>query len=231
LAANGGAPMGFYTSFEDPEARREIVRYYNFLGRHDNLYRANRSYAEVALLFPRSRVHAGDVAAVARFKELGRQLLIHHVLFDVIPDDLPKASRRQYAVVLDPTDERINDETLGTRLPDNRSQFLAPNWVRISASRPAGSADITLHFVNYNREEPPDKKDRGKGIKDEKPVAAPPGRVDLHLESGMRVLRAEFLTPEEESARELQFEQAGRRLQVQVPEFLVYGVIHLHCSR
>src|SRR5213596_4346347 len=46
LAANGGAPMGFYTAFEDPEARREIVRYYSFLRRYESLYRANRPYSE-----------------------------------------------------------------------------------------------------------------------------------------------------------------------------------------
>src|SRR5688572_21674053 len=87
LAANGGAPMGFYTSFTDPEARREIARYYNFLRRNETLYRANRPHAEVLLLFPRSRVHEGDVTAVARFKELGKRLLDTHVLFDVLPDD------------------------------------------------------------------------------------------------------------------------------------------------
>src|SRR5262245_17574860 len=88
LAANGGAPMGFYTNFKNPEARREIVRYYGFLQRNEILYRANRSHAEVLLLFPRSRVHEGDVAAVARFKEIGKRLLDAHVLFDVRPDDL-----------------------------------------------------------------------------------------------------------------------------------------------
>ena len=87
LAANGGAPMGFYTAFEDPEARREIVRFYDFLRRYESLYRANRPHAEVLLLFPRSRVHEGDVAAVGRFKQLGKHLLDAHVLFDVLPDD------------------------------------------------------------------------------------------------------------------------------------------------
>src|SRR5207248_4251872 len=56
LAANGGAPMGFYTAFEDPEARRAIIRYYSFLRRNESLYRVNRFYAEVLLLYPRSRV-------------------------------------------------------------------------------------------------------------------------------------------------------------------------------
>src|SRR5262249_10093960 len=34
LAANGGAPMGFYTRFRAPEPRRELVRYYGFLREH-----------------------------------------------------------------------------------------------------------------------------------------------------------------------------------------------------
>ncbi|MHC5539140.1 hypothetical protein ACYOEI_13055, partial [Singulisphaera rosea] len=49
LAANGGAPMGFYTSFTDPLARAEITRYYGFLRLHDRIYRANRPHGEVAL--------------------------------------------------------------------------------------------------------------------------------------------------------------------------------------
>src|SRR5262249_17795656 len=87
LAANGGAPMGFSARFRDPAARREIVRYYNFLEKHDALYRGSRPHAEAVLLYPRSRVHEGDLEAVAKFKEWGKQLLDRHVLFDVRPDD------------------------------------------------------------------------------------------------------------------------------------------------
>src|SRR3989475_1294695 len=87
LAANGGAPMGFYTAFEDPEARREIVRFYDFLRRYESLYRADRPHAAVLLLLPRSRVHEGDGAASCRCKQLGKHLLDAHVLFDVLPDD------------------------------------------------------------------------------------------------------------------------------------------------
>src|SRR6185436_339189 len=101
LAANGGAPMGFYTRFTDPAARAEIVRYYQFLRRHDPLYRANRPHAEVALLFPRSGVHRGDAAAVASFREVGRALLDAHALFDVWPDDrFPPERAARYAQVL-----------------------------------------------------------------------------------------------------------------------------------
>ena len=108
--------------------------------------------------------------------------------------------------------------------------------MRVSASRPGSGPDvpvgngITLHFVNYNREEPADKKNRGSSIKDDKPIAAPACQTDLKLASRQRAARVEFLTPEAEQARTLEFEQAGRRLRFRVPEFLVYGVVRVHLS-
>src|SRR5438445_13899388 len=83
LAANGGAPMGFYTRFSDPETRREIVRYYRFLEKYDALYKNAKPHAEVLLIYPRWRLHQGDVAAVDGFKSTGKMLLDDHVLFDV----------------------------------------------------------------------------------------------------------------------------------------------------
>ena len=223
LAANGGAPMGFYTSFEDPEARREIVRYYNFLWRHQALYRANRPVAEVLLLFPRSRVHEGDVASVSRFKELGKRLLDTHALFDILPDDgVTPAMRSRYAVVI--------TNTLG-ELPAGLSHFDVPTTVRVSASRPEKRNELTLHFVNYNREEPPDKKDGGKGIKDEKPTSVPSSQADLKLAPKQQAARLEFLTPEAEEAKPLEFQQVGDRLRFRVPEFLVYGVVRIQLSK
>jgi hypothetical protein len=235
LAANGGAPMGFYTAFEDAEARREIVRYYGFLRRCETLYRANRPSSEVLLLFPRSRVHEGDLAAVSRFKELGKRLLDAHVLFDILPDDrATKAERARYAAVIDPCDTRVVAPSVLERLPSDRSRFTAPPTVRVSASLPGGGPDgaggneLTLHFVNYNREEPADKKNPGNGIKNEKPIAAPACQADLKLLSKQRVQRVEFLTPEKEQPLELEFEQIGSRLRFRVPEVLVYGVVRIH---
>lgn len=231
LAANGGAPMGFYTSFEDPEARREIVRYYNFLRRYESVYRANRPHSEVVLLFPRSRVHEGDVAAVGRFKEVGKSLLDAHVLFDVLPDDrLTAAERTRYAAVIDTSDPSLRGDKLMERMPFARSHFEAPAAVRVSASRPVDETELTLHFVNYDREVLADKKNPGNGIKFEKPILAPPSQADLNLGRKQRVRRVEFLTPEAEQPLELKFEQAGARLRFRVPEFLVYGVVRVDLS-
>jgi hypothetical protein len=121
-----------------------------------------------------------------------------------------------------------NDVT--EKLPSGRSQFAARPTVRVSASRPATGNELTLHFVNYNREVPADGKTPGRGIKDEKPISAPPVQADLKLGSTRRVARAEFLTPEQEQPRDLEFEQVGKSLRVRVPEFLVYGVVRIQLS-
>lgn len=236
LAANGGAPMGFYTRFDDPDARREIVRYYRFLARNDAVYRGNRAAGEALLLYPRRRVHEGDVTAVERFKELGRELLDRHVLFDVVPDDVDDAAsgalerRGRMAAVLAPPAAGLPRETAIADLPPSLSRFDAPQTVRVSASRSRGGEELDLHLVNYDRVEP--EEGQGAGIADEKPRAAPEITADVLLPEGTRAVRAEFSTPEVDDSRALDFESVegagGRwRARFRVPSFLVYGVVRL----
>src|SRR5262249_5648042 len=188
LAANGGAPMGFYTTFTSAMRRSEIVRYYQFIKRFDSIYRGNTPYAELVLLFPRSQVHEGNVAVVETFRKLGQVLLDAHVLFDVCPDDLllsERAARYKRVITVKDSPERVL-----TLLPAGLSQFHCPPEVRVSASRPAGNDfELDLHFVNYDRVELPPladgKPNLGAGIEDEKPravsgivadVVVPPGK-------------------------------------------------------
>jgi hypothetical protein len=231
LAANGGAPMGFYTPFTDPDARREIVRYYGFLRRHEDLYRANRPHAEVLLLYPRSRVHAGDVAAVARFKELGRALLDEHVLFSVRPDDMVTAAERaEFGAVIDPADTSTEPGDLSARLPTGRSRFNAARTVRVSASWPPDRRELTLHFVNYNRVEPADNQQGGRGIGDERPIATEAFEASILLPEGADVERIEFMTPEANLPSTLAYEKVGRHVLVNVPAMLVYGVVRVRLA-
>ncbi|MBM4068326.1 MAG: hypothetical protein FJ271_05205 [Planctomycetes bacterium] len=221
MAANGGAAMGFYTNFRDLAARKEIVRYYNFLEKHDGLFHASRPYAEAVLLFPRESVYGGDVAAVAAFKKLGMQLLNKHVLFDVLPDDLATPARRAaYQSVFEHSKEL-------PRLPDTLSRFEAPASVRVSAGRPKLRDDIVLHFVNYNRKEPKEPKSAGRGIVDENPIAADGVKVDLALPKGFQPGKVDFLVPEESTAVELKVEHTAGRLRFDVPRFLVYAVVRI----
>jgi hypothetical protein len=228
LAANGGAPFGFYARFTDPLARAEIARYYQFMKRHDNLIHANRSHAEAVLIFPRSHVHNGDLAPMIRFKDWGKRLLDAHVLFDVLPDDLVTQEKlAKYAHVI---------RTDMTDLPDLATQkdvshITAPYTVRVAASRPEKGENLTIHFVNYNREEPPYGRDgkpsAGSGIKDEKPIAVSGVEADLLLPENFQAADVKFYTPEKTEAIRVEWKQTDRRLKLLVPEFLVYGIVDI----
>ncbi len=227
LAANGGAPMGFYTRFTDPNARREIVRYYQFLKRYNTLFHQNRSHAEVVLLFPRKSVHAGNLEAVKKFVEIGKTLLEKHILFDVLPDDLASEEKlTRYRQVYLANQAVAIPEGLGL------SQINAPKEVRVSATRPIKGHEITLHFVNYNREEPPKAKNGspspGRGIQEEKPIAVTEIKVKFQLPKDAVVAKLEFLTPEQEQPTKITFEQREDRLNFTVPEFLVYGIVRVY---
>lgn len=223
LAANGGAPMGFYARFTDPKARDEIVRYYQFLKKYEKLYRGNRSHALVLLLYPRSKVHRGDVAVLDQFKQLGRQLLDRHILFDVLPDDLATRNRvSEYPHVFSPA---------GSDFDVRAHRMLiccdAPQTVRVSASIPQAGGEIDLHLVNYNRHEPTDPRSPGAGIADEQPIPARNVTIDFGLPERAKVARVEMITPESSQPVALEFKLQHGRLQARVPEFVVYAVVRL----
>lgn len=233
LAANGGAPMGFYARFTDPAARLELARYYQFIRRYESVYKANRPHAEVVLLFPRTAVHAGDISGVATFRELGTRLLDAHILFDVLPDDDARDQRiAGYSRVI-----RISDSPASVLNGDTAlSRFDAPYTVRVSASRPAAGREITLHFVNYNREEPPlDAQGRpsaGRGIVDEKPIQTSPLTAHLLLPPDTQVERLETMTPESPASNSLRFKaDVDGRVRIVVPEFLVYRIVRIHLRK
>jgi hypothetical protein len=220
LAANGGAPMGFYARHKDPEARKEFVRYFQFIEKHDAVYRGNRSYSEVLLLFPRSHVHKGDVASVESFRKIGKALLDDHILFDVLPDEmLTPEIRERYRAVIDPTEP--------LELPKERSEFTAPKAVRVSAGVPAAGREVTLHFVNYNRTEPAKPRDPGRGIVDEKPIAVEGVRVDFVLPKGMQPNKVKAATPEEPEGVEVKFTVSDGRIRFTMPRFLVYSIARI----
>lgn len=232
LAANGGAPMGFYTRFTDPAARREIVRYYQFLRRYEDVYHAARPHSEVLLLYPRTALQRGDVDAVGKFRDVGRALLDQHVLFDILPDDQADTqTRRRYQFVVTPDDST----TVPAADDPHLSQFLAPWTVRISAGRPAGDDHtITLHFVNYNREEPPKASDgrpsRGGGIDDEKPIEVRDIRASLLIPADHHVISLHVMTPESPDPIALSYQHEGERINFKLPPFLIYAVAQLRTA-
>jgi len=218
LAANGGAPMGFYTRFKDPAARAEIVRYYQFIAKHDAVFRGAHPYAEATLLYPRNAVHAAELTELEKFKTLGHRLLDEHRLFAVLPDDIAVPGHLQKIPAL--KGEYAEDQA--------GSRFDAPKTVRVSASVPAGGgALLHFHFVNYNREEPAKPKSPGTGIQDEKPIATPVIACDVRLPQGALQPRVAFFTPESPDPVPIEAKAANGRLRFEVPSFLVYAVVEV----
>ena len=113
----------------------------------------------------------------------------------------------------------------------NRSRFDAPYTVRVSASRPVSGDEITLHLVNYNREEPPrDRNDRpsaGRGIVDEKPIAVDPVAADFVLPDGKSVQSVTAITPEGDAELPVKFHEADGRVVFKTPDFLVYCIVRI----
>jgi len=233
LAANGGAPMGFYTRFTDPAAFDAIAQYYQFLKRYDELYRGNRPHAELAITFPRTKVQTGDVSAIEPFRQLGKRLLREHVLFDVISDESQHESRRKnYAQVLD-GDE--SPEMIDAALKSRRSTFAAAKTVQVSANRTAGGKELDLHFVNYNRTEPPRGKDgtpsAGRGIQDEQPIKTEPIACRVVLPEGFQAAIVEAISPEQPESVKLDVKNDAGEAIFTMPSFLVYGVARIRLEK
>lgn len=223
LAANCGAPMGFYTRFKDPEARAEIVRYYQFLKRHDDLFRWHQPHHETLLLFPRRAIHNGDLQPLARFREIGGRMLDEHVLFDIRPDDAvtPEITGHYRQII------SVEAETpLPPRLGSHNFTNI-PKTVRVSLSKHPQQNEFALHLVNYNRIEPAEKHSAGRGIQDEKPIPVEAIRASLRVPRGTAVRSVEFLTPESSEPIPVEFEVTRENVQFVVPKFLVYGVVRL----
>ena len=227
LAANGGSPMGFYAKFTNPDVREVFKTYYGFLKRYQDLYHANASLANSALVFPRKAIHEGNLAPLDAFETMGRELLAEHQLFDIIPDDLPDFAERaaKYQHVPHTLDAR-GAKGLGPH------DIQAPKTVHVSANIPAHNGEIDLHFVNYNREElPPNPKNGrpvpGKGPADENPIPVSGIEVAFQAPKGLEITSVEFISPETPDPQPLVTTGSEGRTIFTVPEFLVYGVVRM----
>lgn len=99
-AALGYATNAIATPWQTEEDRTTVLRYFQFLKKHDALYRSAETLAEVGLLCPRRAVHAGDASGLEYVEAAGRSLIRDHFLFDLLPDDLPlETSLKGYRAV------------------------------------------------------------------------------------------------------------------------------------
>jgi hypothetical protein len=225
LAANGGAPMTRYANFNDPESRKELLRFFRFMKQHDDVYHASTAAGECVLLHPRSQLHLGRFTdAYTAFSTVGGRLLDDHILFDVLPDDMatPDKLARYKRVFNISSLAEMKAETY-----DGLSRFEAPSTVRVSASHPQKGDTWDIHFVNYNRKEPGEKEKTGF-IADENPIAVSGVKADLVSPAGFSISKIEWMTPESPEPQDLRIEKAGNRVRFTAPEFLVYAVARVH---
>ena len=225
LAANGGVIPGRLANFNDPQSRQELVRFFCFMKQYDDIYHASTAAGECVLLYPRRQVHEGRFTeAMSAFNAVGFKLLDDHVLFDVLPDDMATPDnlaryRRVFTI-----------SSLGEMRPeyyDSLSRFEAPSTVRVSASRPEKGNIWDIHFVNYNRKEPPENERTGLAA-DETPIPVSGVKADLVSPAGRSVRKIEWMTSESPESRELRIENAGNRVHFTTPGFLVYAVARVH---
>jgi hypothetical protein len=110
LASGGisfGARDGGWSGGQDREEPYHLKTYYQFMRDNDQYLnpRKRQSHAEVALLYPRQAIFAGDAKFFGPFRDIGRALLKGHVLFDVIIDQKMTAAdlaKRRVVIVTAP---------------------------------------------------------------------------------------------------------------------------------
>ena len=142
----------------------------------------------------------------------------------MLPDDIATPERvKPYRAVI--------DAAKPVKEPSGLSVFTAPRAVRASASVPAGGGEVALHFVNYDRTEPDKPRSPGGGIKDEKPIEAPPIECDVLLPTGFTAMSAAAISPEHPAEQALPFKIDGTRIKFAMPKFLVYGVARIRLAK
>jgi len=248
--ANGGAGMGFYAPFKDPVGRKGFVDYFGFMRRQREYYVKAQPGAELLLLYPRSAVHAGNVAPVQRFRELGARLIRDGFAFDVLPDDLfnaQKLNAYQAIAFCDKEHLTLSNQNLISTFKGARVEMIAPELpnaiellkaakisrrenaptVVFSLMRQPESKRILAHLVNYKRIEP--ASPAGSGPQDEKPVAVENVRVSVQLPAGRKLKNIRLLSPDDAEGKNAK----GAILKVKVkngmatfvvPKILVYSV-------
>ena len=252
--ANGGGAMGFYARFNEPSGREALSSYFRFTREHRDFYEGAQPAAELLLLFPRSAIHAGELAPLERFRVLGRRLIREGYAFDIVPDDLLSAESLRGrtalawcdAAALTPGAKQALDDFKGSRMAvlDEKLPESASDWsgklARVSHREGSPTVVISkleksagkrwfVHLVNYNREEPPAGAPRtGRGSQDEKPLRVEKIRVTLPLPEGARVKAVRLFSPDPDvSTGALPFEQSGGAAHFTVPAMLVYSVAEI----
>lgn len=132
---------------------------------------------------------------------------------------------RQVAELIDDDSIQAAADRIASTVREVGTVIEGPSTVRVTAYSQADR--VTLHLVNFNRDESPDKQLTGPEL--ERPLPAENVRVDFRLPQGSRVAAVRLHTPELQSPMTIPFQLLGPaeqgRIRISVPRFNVYAVV------
>ena len=125
---------------------------------------------------------------------------------------------------------RLENDDFGRQLLDHLDSLVENRWlrtgapwhVRVRAWRTEGGERLSLHWVNYRRDE---------DLDEEVPIPVDGYDVILRLPAGAVAQRVEWLDPETDQARHLDCEREGDEIRFTVPELTVYGIAVVHLRK
>lgn len=115
--------------------------------------------------------------------------------------------------------------TLNTFVGDRLSRIEAPWTVRVAGYR--GGRRLTVHVVNYNRDEARAAEEKLKGPAAELPLPATGIGMQLRIPGDDRVRRVKVWSPGAEKAKEVDFGMSGGTLTFELPSVLVYSIVEI----
>lgn len=147
-AALGYATNAIATPVDTEEDRAVVARYFQFLKKHDELYRSAESFAEAGLVFPRHALHVGDGSPLEYVEAAGRTLLRRHTLFDMIPDDLlTRLPLERYRVLLVSGEDYLGKAEMDAlaRFVEKGGKLIALPVRREDRERPGAASPAARH--------------------------------------------------------------------------------------
>jgi len=224
--AHGGFGYARGPNYRDPATQEAAKNYFAFLAKNEELYRPIESYADVALIYPRTAVHRGDKSALLDFKNLGRILTRAHVSFDVVIDEqLTPERKKKYRTLLYPQADKLTPEDAANIMALKREAIVDGPLELVSVlwQQPA-KRRILLHLVNY-------KRDLAKvtpalsGAANERPVALTGINASIKLPRRSKVKSVTLLSPDGVHSPKVAFIQKGDTVTFTVGKVLVYSVV------
>jgi len=224
--AHGGFAYARGPNYQDPATQEAVTTYFDFLRRNQELYNPLESYADVALIYPRSAVHRGDSSALLDFKNIGRILTRRHISFDVVIDEMLTPERRKkYRALLYPQSGKLTSADAAplmalqsSALVDASEEVVSVAWQQPRERR------ILLHLVNYKRDFAPANPPL-QGAAAERPLPQESIKAHLKLPQRSKVRRVTLLSPDAPAPVSLAFTQKKDTVEFVIDRLLVYGVV------